>query len=498
MIGAGRADDARTDHDHVRTTTGRHPPTLGPWRPRPPSQRPRSRRATARNVENRTPSDIRSITHLRLRHPSLRARVCPLILPNKGTLGPREGCVQSVRPVRRGAGSHRSRRAAAHERCAAPASGAIRARSAARRAPSRASTRQPRRLPAPTPRATPAGAGRRAARSAPRRASARSPCRPIQVVGDGSRRATRSPLRASRAQTETGTSRASRGDERDRGLASGASATTSTGPGGGDDEPRIVAARRGPTTVVRARGRARRRARPRLAGHGHDPAARRTRSAAPPRRPSPAARRRARAASRAAPGRGRSITRDAVERLGQRHQLAGHARAQEHVAQPLRRDAPAVTPLPASSAAAVSSAGSAHGDADGPRRPITPTGDCTSRVAAGQPTTRGEALVGERARPVVGQLVQPAGGGQQLRRARSASRGQPVSSASRSARSSSSSSIATAARRMYRARALTGTSDHSGCAPRAAAGERSRVPPARRADLGSAARAAPARRRRGS
>ena len=41
----------------------------------------------------------------------LRASVSPLILRHKGTLGPREGCVLTVGPVRRGAGTHRSRRA---------------------------------------------------------------------------------------------------------------------------------------------------------------------------------------------------------------------------------------------------------------------------------------------------------------------------------------------------------------------------------------------------
>ena len=185
---------------------------------------------------------------------------------------------------------------------------------------------------------------------------------------------------------------------------------------------------------------------------------RRTPPTVRPRRAGPSARPRARRASRAAraaAGRGRGGTRrpgparargwsSAARRGGRRAGRSGAAAARRAA-----RRAARITALPASSAAAASSAGSAHGDADGPRSPITPTGECTSRVLRpASSAVRGARRWSASARgPSEASACSP-------RTAGSSSDstiwlfGQPVSSASAMASRSSSSSIATAVRRM--------------------------------------------------
>ena len=136
----------------------------------------------------------------------------------KGTLGPRRGGVRTVSGRCGGARHSPLAPCSPWPAPAAPASGATRARAALRPAPSRSRRRRGSR------RAGAHGARHSSWRATTWRASRTStvgraaPWRPNQVVCDGSRRETRSPLRRSRAQTEIGPSRPSRGGDADRGV----------------------------------------------------------------------------------------------------------------------------------------------------------------------------------------------------------------------------------------------------------------------------------------
>ena len=235
------------------------------------------------------------------------------------------------------------------------------------------------------------------------------------------------------------------------------------------DRDRAVAARRARRAGRRCRRRGPRR--PRAAGASggatkrgssaptHDDLGRPDRLRRAPRRPARAPRPgRDRALDGHEPPGGRGVP---AERRPQRrldHLLARRALEHEQRAEPVRRgqvdDAPAarverrpspptsvtsspgtparrntprrrspaapasrITALPASSDAAVSSTGSHHGEADGPRRPTTPDRrPHDPRAAPDQPRgARDHAPVGERPRAEVGERVQAAHGRQQLR-----------------------------------------------------------------------------------
>ena len=305
-----RRSDRSAGRARPRRRGGRRRPRRRcPHRPRPRQENDRSASAHTRaaalprhhhNVQDRGGrlrgmsktgrlSDIRSITHLRpstFRHcgPTTAA----LILREQGDPGSTRGVCANGE-----AGAEGRRRSPLspcrpHERSQRRPAARFAPVAQSRRAPSAAVDAAAATAPAPTPRATPAGAAPRAARSAPRRASAhrRAGRSTSSATAAGARRARPARGRAPRPRPARRAPRARRARSRTpRRAPRRRRAPSPAGDDGTAGRRRSRARRRSPARGERVDER-----RPR-AGHGHDPARRRTRPAAPPRRPSRAARR---------------------------------------------------------------------------------------------------------------------------------------------------------------------------------------------------------------